>query len=110
MQKHHVHWIIRLASGALALLSTSLSFAGVLPEDRGDIMYHSYSGGNVTVNGPSLLVRKKFGEKISVSANYYVDMVTSASIDYQVLNGTSGASPEYTEKRTQKSASIDYLR
>jgi hypothetical protein len=79
--------------------------AGVLPEDRGDLMYHSYDGGNVTVNGPSLLVRKKIGEQFSVAANYYIDMVTSASIDVQVL----GAS-EYKEERKQGSLSADYLR
>jgi hypothetical protein len=79
--------------------------AGVLPEDRGDLMYHSYDGGNVTVDGPSLLVRKKIGEQFSVEGNIYVDLVTSASIDVQVL----GAS-EYHEERKQSSIAADYLR
>jgi Protein of unknown function (DUF3570) len=78
--------------------------AAVLPEDRADIMYHSYDGGGVTIDGPSLLVRKDFAGKVSVSANYYVDNVSSASID--VL--TSGAS-EYTEERTEYSVTADYL-
>ena len=82
------------------------TLAGVLPEDRADAMYHSYDGGDVTVNGPSILVRKKFGEQVSVSANYYVDMVTSASIDVKWLSGAS----QYKEERTQKSLSTDYLR
>ncbi len=79
--------------------------AGVLPEDRADALYHRYEGGGVTIQGPSLLVRKKLKEKFSFSANYYVDMVSSASIDVQ----TSGAS-EYKEKRKQYSLGMDYLR
>ena len=55
--------------------------AAVLPDDRADALYHRYEGGGVTVDGPSLLVRKKFGEKYSVAANYYMDIVSSASID-----------------------------
>jgi hypothetical protein len=81
------------------------AFAGVLPEDRADVLYHQYDGGGVTVDGPSILVRKKFGENLSVSGNYYIDMVTSASIDVKVL----GAS-QYKEKRTQWSTGVDYLR
>ena len=78
--------------------------AGVLPEDRADLLYHRYDGGGVTIDGPSLLVRKKFMEKFSVSANYYVDMVSSASIDV-----VTTASP-YEEERTQYSLSVDALR
>ncbi|MFL6547222.1 MAG: DUF3570 domain-containing protein [Povalibacter sp.] len=78
--------------------------AGVLPEDRADLLYHRYDGGGVTIHGPSLLVRKTMAEKYSVSANYYMDMVTSASIDVEV----SGAS-EYKEERDQWSLGFDYL-
>lgn len=78
--------------------------AGVLPDDRADILYHRYQGGGVTIDGPSVLVRKKFGQDFSAAANYYVDMVSSASIDVQLT-----ASP-YEEKRTQKSLALDYLR
>ncbi|RPI13050.1 MAG: DUF3570 domain-containing protein [Lysobacterales bacterium] len=77
--------------------------AAVLPEDRADVLYHRYDGGGVTIDGPSLLVRKKFAEKYSVSANYYVDMVSSASIDV-----VTTASP-YTETRTQASLAVDML-
>ena len=38
----------------------------------------------MTIHGPSVLVRKKLAEKYAVSANYYMDMVTSASIDVEV--------------------------
>ena len=78
--------------------------AAVLPEDRADVLYHRYDGGGVKIDGPSLLVRKKFAEKYSVSANYYVDMVSSASIDVMTT-----ASP-YKEERTQESLGLVYLR
>ena len=50
-----------------------------------------------------MLVRKQVGENISISGNYYVDSVTSASID--VVTTASA----YTEERTEKSISADYL-
>jgi hypothetical protein len=80
------------------------SMAGVLPDDRSDILYHQYVGGGVEIDGPSILVRKSVGKSVSLSANYYVDMVSSASIDV-----ITTASP-YTEERTQYSLSADYLR
>lgn len=89
----------------LALISLNLSSqAAVLPEDRADIMYHRYEGGGVTIDGPSLLIRKDFASTVSVSANYYVDSVSSASIDVE----TSGAS-RYSEERTEYSLTADYL-
>ena len=78
--------------------------AGVLPEDRADLLYHRYDGGGVVVDGPSVLVRKKFADQVSVVANYYLDLVSSASIDV-----ISTASP-YTDERTQMSLGLDYLR
>jgi hypothetical protein len=47
--------------------------AGVLPDDRADLMYHSYDGGGVKIDGPSLLVRKQVSDNFSVFGNYYVD-------------------------------------
>jgi len=78
--------------------------AATLPEERADAMYHRYDGGGVTVDGPSLLVRKNFKETLSVSGNYYVDNISSASIDVIA----SGAS-KYTEERTEYSLAGDYL-
>ncbi len=89
---------------ALLLLLPATAVAGVLPEDRADIMYHSYDGGGVTIDGPSLLVRKKFAEKYAVNASYYVDMVSSASID--VVTTAS----KYSEERTQYGVGFEYLR
>ena len=78
--------------------------AGVLPDDRADVLYHLYDGGGVEIDGPSVLVRKKAGKSLSFVGNYYVDMVSSASIDV-----VTTASP-YTEERKQWSLGMDYLR
>ena len=100
----------RIARGIAAALATGWllcpapSIAGILPEDRADLMYHYYDGGGVQIDGPSLLVRKKFAEKYAVNASYYVDMVSSASIDV-----ITTASP-YKEERTQYGLGFEYLR
>jgi len=78
--------------------------AGVLPDDRADMLYHYYDGGGVQIDGPSILFRKKVKQDFSLYGNYYVDSVSSASID--VI--TTGASP-YSEERTEITAGIDYL-
>ena len=93
----------------VSLVATALSVfgaaeAGVLPDDRADVLYHRYDGGGVTIDGPSVLVRKKAGKSLSFVGNYYVDMISSASIDV-----ITTASP-YTEERTQWSMGMDYLR
>lgn len=88
----------------MLLLAATYSKAGVLPDDRSDIMYHQYEGGGVIIDGPSILVRKKVGKSLSFVGNYYVDMISSASIDV-----VTTASP-YTEERTQWSLGVDYLR
>jgi hypothetical protein len=93
----------RIVLVAVLLLAGASADAGVLPDDRADVLYHRYDGGGVTIDGPSLLVRKKFAEKYSVSANYYMDMVSSASIDVLTT-----ASP-YTEERTQGNVAFDML-
>ena len=96
--------ILKALSGfVFALLFYTAGYAAVLPEDRTDVMYHGYDGGGVEVTGPSVLVRKGVKDKVSVWANYYVDMITSASID--VVSTAS----EYTEKRSEKSVGLDYL-
>jgi hypothetical protein len=75
----------------------------LLPEDSVDVMYHSYSGGGVEVTGPSILVRKSLGSNASFEANYYVDDITSASIDV-VTQGSA-----YTEDRREGSLAADLL-
>ena len=94
----------RLSLVTLLLAISGQGFAGVLPEDRADVLYHLYDGGGVTIDGPSILVRKKVGKSISVVGHYYLDMVSSAAIDV-----ITTASP-YTEEREQWSLGMDYLR
>jgi hypothetical protein len=89
---------------ALLLALPGAVVAGVLPDDRGDALYHHYTGGGVDINGPSVLIRKKAGKSLSFVGNWYVDHVSSASIDV-----ITTASP-YTEERTQWSLGMDYLR
>ena len=90
-------------SFALFLLCCSTTFAAVLPEERVDVLYHRYDGGGLEVDGPSVLVRKNIADKFSVNANYYVDNVSSASIDV-----VTQASP-FEDKRTEKSVGAAYL-
>ena len=89
---------------ALGILISGGALAGVLPEDRADVLYHLYDGGGVEIDGPSILVRKQVGKSTSIVGNYYVDMISSASIDV-----ITTASP-YSEERTQWSLGMDYLR
>lgn len=88
----------------LGVMLAGNAAASVLPDDRSDILYHRYEGGGVLIDGPSVLVRKKVGKNVSVVGNYYVDYVSSASIDV-----VTTASP-YTEEREQWSMGVDYLR
>ncbi|HEY3698060.1 MAG TPA: DUF3570 domain-containing protein [Spongiibacteraceae bacterium] len=89
---------------ALLLLCNSAAlFAAVLPEERVDALYHRYDGGGLKVDGTSVLVRKNIADKVSISGNYFVDNVSSASID--VVTQAS----KFTDKRTEKSLNVDYL-
>lgn len=91
---------------AMVLILSALSVkAGVLPEDRLDVMYFNYAGGGMDIDGPTVLVRKKIGEKVSVTAHHLVDMVSGASIDVEMISGAS----KISEERTENSVSVDYL-
>ncbi len=96
----------RLAIGipaVLALFGGQRAAAAVLPEERADTLYHLYDGGGQTVQGPALLVRKNFGERVSVTGGYYVDRISGASID--VVTNAS----KYTEERTEYTAGAELL-
>src|SRR6187551_2308532 len=96
--------VARFVITCLALAGPAgTAFAGVLPEDRADVLYFRYDGGGVTISGPSMLVQKSIGEHVSLSANYYIDMVSSASVDVE-----TSASP-YEDERTQSSLSASFL-
>ena len=92
-----------IAAFVLLWGSSAIVYGAVLPEDRADVMYHSYDGGGVTIDGPSILVRKSFLDKFSVSTNYYVDNISGASIDVELL------ASEYKEERTEYSLGVEYL-
>jgi hypothetical protein len=98
---------LRLSPFARTLLTlcvcTAPVLGGVLPEQRADVLYHYYNGGDITVEGPSVLIRKNAGDNLSFTANYYEDMISSASIDVKL-----SASP-YKEKRQQWSGGVEYL-
>lgn len=77
--------------------------AATLAPDTVDAVYHNYDGGGMDIGGPFVLLRKSIGTDFSVNGHYYVDSVSSASID--VLATAS----EYTEERTEYSVGLDYL-
>jgi hypothetical protein len=78
----------------LVLVPSQRAAAAALPEERGDTLFHIYDGGGQTVLGPAVLVRKNFAEKFSLSAGYYVDEISGASIDV-----VTNASPYHEERR-----------
>jgi hypothetical protein len=84
--------------------------AGVLPDDRADALYHRYEGGGIQIQGPSILLRKKIGDSVSLSYNYYVDSITGHvdTVSGASVDAISGAS-EYKERRTQHSLGVDFL-
>jgi hypothetical protein len=95
---------LRHLAGLLGgLLAASGARALDLPEDRADLLLHSYSGGGVNANGPALLVRKSVADKVSLSASYYLDSVSNASIDV-----VTTASP-FRENRSAYGLSADYV-
>jgi hypothetical protein len=87
----------------LTLSTCQKAHAAVLQNDRIDVLYHSYKGGGMSIDGPAILLRKKTSETLAVSAYYYVDSISSASVDVM-----STASP-YTEKRNEAQLGLEYL-
>ena len=98
-----VQVVVLFAVGTIAVFTSRFASAAALPENRSDVMYHYYSGGGTTVDGPALLVRTNVGDKTSVQASYYADSVSGASIDV-----VTTASP-YKDKRNEYGLSADYL-
>jgi hypothetical protein len=74
-----------------------------LPEDRAEVMYHLYDGGGTRASGPAVLVRKSMLDRVSLSAGYYVDAVSNASIDV-----VTTASP-YKETRDEIDLGAAYV-
>lgn len=96
--------VLKASAGLLGgLLAATGSRAVTLPEDNAEAMFHLYKGGGLTASGPALLVRKNIADKVSLQGHYYVDSVSSASIDV-----VTTASP-YKEKRTEYGFGADYV-
>ena len=95
--------ILTLPAVLFGLLLATNAYTTILPEDRSDVMYHSYDGGGMTIDGTSILVRKKATNNISIVANQYIDKISAASID---VLATASA---YTEERKEYTIGVDYL-
>lgn len=78
--------------------------AAVLDADRADVLYHTYDGGGMKIDGPAILLRKKASESVAFTAYYYVDTISSASVD--VLSTASA----YSEKRVEGQLGVEYLQ
>ena len=88
-----VRW--RGVAGSLMAGSAATTASGAtLPEDKAEAIFHVYDGGGVKATGPALLVRKSLFDRVLLSAQYYVDAVSNASIDV-----VTTASP-FKEKRS----------
>ena len=102
-------WYATIVSRWRALLGTALAGsaaptgAAVLPDDRAEATFHVYDGGGVRATGPAVLVRKSIADRVSLSAQYYVDAVSNASIDVVTY-----ASP-FKETRTATDFGADWL-
>lgn len=97
--------MLNLLLGLFLLLFSVTSNAAVLPTERADALFHSYSGGGIDITGPAILVRKSVGDSVSISAKHYVDTISSASIDVEVILGAS----TYEEERVENAFSVDLL-
>lgn len=97
-------YMATLGGSALAVGAAGPAHAApTLPEDRADAMFHLYEGAGLRAMGPALLVRKRLGENLSLSGTYYVDLVSSASID--VVTSAS----KYKETRQEFNLGANYI-
>lgn len=92
----------RVVLGLVFFYSQGLAAAN-LPESRADAMYHFYTGDKVEVSGPALLVGKDILDSLAINGSYYVDNISSASVDVRTYG-----SP-YKDTRTQYGFGLDYL-
>lgn len=103
----HRRTLIKWAQpGLLAVILLTLmgrSGAGILPEQRADILEHRYSADNQVIKGPAVMIRKNLNNKIAFSGRYYVDQISGATIDVRTYG-----SP-YSEERTETSVATDII-
>lgn len=92
---------------AAALLGSALAagqaHAVALPEDQAEALIHIYDADGLRATGPAVLVRKKVGASVSLQGSFYIDQVSSASIDV-----VTTASP-FKETRKEVSVGGDYV-
>jgi len=98
--------VARLWRALAGLLGGALALGGAraapLPPDRAEAMFHRYSGGGMSAQGPAVFIRKSLADKVSLSGQLYVDAVSNASVDV-----VTTASP-YKERRNEFSLGLDY--
>jgi hypothetical protein len=90
-------------AGVVGALGTGGAQAVELPADTAEAMVHVYDGGGTRAYGPAFLIRKSMADRVSVSGQYFVDMVSNASIDV-----VTTASP-YKETRNEFDLGLDYV-
>jgi hypothetical protein len=93
---------LKVVGSLLALHPAGPAAAADVPADRAEAMFHVYDGGGVRATGPALLVRKGLADRVSASAQYYVDAVSNASIDV-----VTTASP-FKETRHEVGLGLDW--
>ena len=99
MLSHLLRGLGALLGGAFAAHGAK---AAPLPPDHAEAMFHRYSGGGLTSDGPAFLVRKSLFDKVSLTGQVYVDAVSNASIDV-----VTTASP-YKERRNEFGLGLEY--
>jgi hypothetical protein len=84
----------------VAVLSASGTAVAIDPvQDAVSTGYNYYSGGDLTVQGPAIIIKKDLADKMNVKAGYRVDMISSASIDVV----TQASVHRYSENRREYS-------
>jgi hypothetical protein len=101
--KTRLRLLWKLATLLGGIFSFGQARAVDIPADSAEAMFHFYDGGGVIADGPALLVRKSLMDDFSLSAGYYVDSVSNASID--VITTAS----KYKETRTEYNVGFDYV-
>lgn len=91
-----------LGLGGLAALLAPAARAVDLPPDGAEALVHIYDGGGVRASGPAVLVRKSVADRVSLTGQLYVDMVSNASIDV-----VTTASP-FRESRTELGVGLEH--
>ena len=74
-------------------------FAGVLPEDRADVLYHRYRAAASRSRARRCWCARRSATPLAVTANYYKDMISSASIDVKLSASPYKETAQAEERR-----------